>query len=331
MIFPEPLREALEGWLPRVRDSELRGHHSLQVFALLGFAFCHLLLFSLLRLARRGGASALRWPLLQREAWPRHGVNRALSLLHGATSFLWACAVMAVDGGPFRAPPAPPYLGQGLSSLQRPLLLFSCSFFAYDLVYVAWERDAAGVIHHATSLAGFLYGLLAQTAGGEYTAALAVAEVSTASLHLRYFARHFAELHKRQRLLKAQEEEPAGEASDEAWKRLKDVAKCEGFERPLSYAVPAGIRLGNLKISFAFLTTLFEWSFACTFILARGVGSTVLTAACLLSPGTPFVVKVFAFTIWAVSFFWLRQVLVLVYRQLRPTEGARAAATKNEK
>ncbi|PHJ17103.1 lag1 and cln8 lipid-sensing domain protein [Cystoisospora suis] len=167
------------------------------------FFLAHALLACLLRLSRDCS------PLLCRSVFPKHGVNRLISSLHASIAVNWALAVLLEDHSgsgtatnnqpslPQRTSPLGPHstggsvclfhFGRPVTNHERPLLLFSFSYFLYDTLYELISWDIPSVLHHVTTVIGLLSVLLQDCAGTDLVAALLVAEISTPALHLRYF------------------------------------------------------------------------------------------------------------------------------------------------
>lgn len=177
--------------------------HLLHLGCISSFFLAHALLVFLLRLSRDSS------PLLARFAFPKHGVNRLISSLHASIAINWSLAVLLEDhSGPHSGVNSQPSLSQRTAPLgsdsagssaclfrfgrpvthhERPLLLFSFSYFLYDTLYELLSWDIPSVLHHVTTLVGIVNVLVQDCSGTDLVAALLVAEISTPALHLRYF------------------------------------------------------------------------------------------------------------------------------------------------
>ncbi|CDJ51167.1 hypothetical protein, conserved [Eimeria brunetti] len=152
------------------------------------------------------------------------------------------------------------------------MLLYSLSFFLYDLLYVLVERDIPTTLHHIGAVAAITCSFSQGTAGAELVAGLTVGECSTPLLHLRYFARHFAAVTAA---------EPQTDPSEtEGWdsKAEGGADKAEGKDH--------GSKAGDPRVA--------ELGFVFVFIFARAVGGTALTAATCRCSTTPLAVKAMA-------------------------------------
>lgn len=294
------LKTALREHLPRLASCE-----GWVIPAACLFFCMHALLFLLLQLIQ-SSSICKRLPLLQRGAWPRHGINRLCAILHSSVATVWGLAIVCAEGGFWRGPSEAPYFGGDMTELQRPMLLYSLSFFVYDMVYVLIERDIPTSLHHAAALCGLLYGMYEVKSGAEFIAGLTVGECSTPLLHLRYFARHYATLYSQQKAL-----------------QMLSRKSQEDDKKPLSYPI-SGSFFGS---PFERLNIAAETAFVSVFVVARSMACPCVTLATVLNPTTPVLVKIFASTVCFISFFWLCQIGYLIYK--RGTAG-RARPAKDE-
>lgn len=312
------------------------------------FCLAHLGIWMLLQLVRRP-ALQRHFPLLQQGVWPRHGANRLCCILHSAVAFLWGFAVLYREGafgralGALGAPAVPgalPYFGSSISALQRPLLLYSLSFFVYDLVYVFIERDVATTLHHLGAVAAFITSFSRSVASADIVAGLTVGECSTPLLHLRYFARHYCTLAAEAKQRAPQKDfESAGESpaskgapigeetedSPEGQTPAATPAAGSSAAAPMgppeaaSRGPPGGptacvqVPPGIWGLSFVLLNRAAELLFVFTFITARALVAPAVTAATCVSARTPLLVKAMALTVCFISFYWIGQIFFLVY------------------
>lgn len=309
-----PLGAFLQSHLPRLPSL------AWWCFPLMSMFCClHFLLLLLLQQVRRPGWEQ-RLPLLQPSMWPRHGINRLLCILHSSLIVVWGCCILYVEGGlrgVFRGSDAtaagscgiPPYFGVATTSLQRALLLYSFSFFIYDLMYVLLEKDIPGSLHHLGAFCAIAYSFYQDSAGAELVAGLTLGECSTPLLHLRYFARHFASVTD-----KGKQGYPQGQATapcSEAASCKMEGGGCKGVGAGSSCVrAPCGL----CGVSFGVLNRAAELGFVFVFIIARSVGGTALTAATCRCQSTPLPVKLMASMVCLISYFWIAQILSLVYK-----------------
>ncbi|XP_026194045.1 uncharacterized protein LOC34623205 [Cyclospora cayetanensis] len=250
-------------------------------------------------------------PLFQRKAWPHHGINRICSILHSTIVFVWGCGVLYQERALFRSADDPTYFGASMTVLQRPLLLFSLSYFLYDTVYVLIEWDPPTFLHHVAGLGAILFAFQRSMSGAELLAGLTIGECSTPMLHLRYFARHYATLFAKQ---KAAEQGQGQECNGGAFKTSKELPEVP---------VPQGI----CGVSFDRLHRIMEVTFASIFAVARAIAGPCITLSLVLNPRTPVLVKIFGSSVCFLGFFWLFQIAYLIYSR---GTACRGAHTKGE-
>ncbi|KEP62635.1 UNVERIFIED_CONTAM: hypothetical protein HHA_295080 [Hammondia hammondi] len=175
--------------LPRMTYGEMESCPLLYVCCIASFFLTHALLVCLLRLSRT------KSPLLAECAFPRHGVNRMISTLHACVVLNWSLLIL-LEEPPSRAVSGTSHclfhFGRPVTDSERPMLLFSLSYFLYDTFYELASWDLSSVLHHVTSLIGLLNVLVADRGGTDLVMALLAAEFSTPALHLRYFLVQYA-------------------------------------------------------------------------------------------------------------------------------------------
>lgn len=318
---------ALLGLLSEVlpRLSDCRGWC---VLSACSFGCLHLLLLLLLRLVQETPSLCARFPLLQRGAWPRHGINRLLSILHSSVSCTWALSIVLLEAD-LSWDSLSAYFGTPLTPLQRPIFLYSLSFFLYDLVYVLFEGDIASTLHHVAAASSCFLVLAQQQGGSEVLTGLAIGEVSSPLLHLRYFARHFQTVaerqqqqHEQKQQQKQQHQEQRRDGEETTAPSSPSEAKRQQQQQDkqlLQYWAPSCL----FGFPFSVLNRLFETLFVSVFFVARGLVNPCITWLTLRCVRTSLLVKASAATVCSLSFFWLAQITWLILK--------RGAATRHHK
>jgi len=108
--------------------------------------------------------------------------NRVVSSLHGLGALLlsgYHCMFVRTTCGELN------------SVYQRNVMIFSVSYFAYDLIAMAFEGilDAAMIIHHPLCVFGFVLPLYENISGNYAMMALFSSEISNPPMHMRHIMR----------------------------------------------------------------------------------------------------------------------------------------------
>ncbi|PFH31669.1 hypothetical protein BESB_026430 [Besnoitia besnoiti] len=300
--------------LPTMTYAEMTSSPLLYVACIASFFLTHALLVCLLRLCRA------KSPLLAECAFPRHGVNRIISTLHACIVINWSLLVLLEDSR--SAEPAGAagaagsrclfHFGRPVTVFERPLLLFSFSYFLYDTFYELASWDISSVLHHVTCIVDILVVLANDRAGTDLVTALLIAEISTPALHLRYGLVQYSK--KADALAKSLAEKEEGGANTSQGERQ---AEAQGAVEAASHSgaatwAPEVVAEALKTYDFKRPLDAVERAFFIIFLFGRGVAAPCLVYACVTCRTTPNLVRIGSVGILVVSVFWI----VLLFRGL---------------
>lgn len=109
--------------------------------------------------------------------------NRIVSIVHGAFSLFLSAYSICFDHSQCGEPNTP---------FEEQLMLFTCSYFLYDLLAMAWLGllDSGMLLHHFICVSAFSTCIFTGLSANDVVGTLFVTEVSNPAMHLRTILRH---------------------------------------------------------------------------------------------------------------------------------------------